>query len=536
MRFVAVAFLALVASACASAELARPHFHLTATDGWINDPNGLVQVDEQWWTHHQFTRSWPLIPLRWGRASLVELAYLRRLPPPAWRPALPSQQVWSGGAVKTDECPTCVAAMYTSAGLPGTFQNQRIRTSTDPAGTWSDSTEVIGARGVFTAFRDPKIMTDGTGYLAPVAAGGRVEVFSGTDLKTWSEQPIFVYPPVGRTRPAGIPDGVWECPDIIPFTLEGEQLYWLKFDTSDAWSGLPFSREPDKATLRATARTVVLDKDESGAFVIKQPTPLTVDHGADFYAAITYDARDARNVWLGWMANWWYAPHLPNYVPLFDGGGTAAGVLSAPREITAVRHDGVIRMIQQPVAELACLRTNASETLTFDLDDDEKRLKTRAASFELEAEIELADGARAGFDVRTSGSDRTRVVFERDGTRLITRVDRSRSGTRQDEVERALRVFEGVTVPFGAVHSTVMWRTGTAVKLKLLVDTSTLEVFAGVDQIGEVTFSEIILPDDDAQGIEAFSSGSAKFKSVKVWPVKSNSAAGRNLEALDCRP
>ena len=74
------------------------------------------------------------------------------------------------------------------------------------------------------------------------------------------------------------------------------------------------------------------------------------DYGADFYAAVSWNdvpPSDGRRVWIGWMSNWLYGQKVPT--------SPWRSAMSVPRAVGLRYTPGGLRLVQQPVAELASL-------------------------------------------------------------------------------------------------------------------------------------------------------------------------------------
>ncbi|MCC6071937.1 hypothetical protein ACFSQU_20600 [Massilia sp. GCM10020059] len=74
-----------------------------------------------------------------------------------------------------------------------------------------------------------------------------------------------------------------------------------------------------------------------------------LDHGADFYAGVTYSGvPDGRRVLVGWMNNWLYGQQVPT--------SAWRSAQSVPRELTLKTQDGNIRLVQRRVRVQALAR------------------------------------------------------------------------------------------------------------------------------------------------------------------------------------
>ncbi len=176
---------------------------------------------------------------------------------------------------------------------------------------------------------------------------------------------------------------------------------------------------------------------------------LWADYGADFYAGVSWsDApkADGRRVWLGGMRNWQYAQDVPT--------NPWRSAMTVPRTLALRRTPGGLRLVQQPVAELLKLRQPAPRKFPG---------VTAKSAFSI--------GLHTGKDEVTT------IACDTAHSRLA--VDRTRSGRVDFHKD------------FPARHEAPLRLADGRVTLRLLVDTSSLEVFA---QDGETTLTELIFP------------------------------------------
>ena len=69
-----------------------------------------------------------------------------------------------------------------------------------------------------------------------------------------------------------------------------------------------------------------------------------VDHGKDFYAAVSWSdipKEDGRRLWLGWLSNWQYANAIPTH--------PWRSAMSIPRSLTLRNTTKGLQLIQSPV-------------------------------------------------------------------------------------------------------------------------------------------------------------------------------------------
>ncbi|WP_369034420.1 GH32 C-terminal domain-containing protein [Streptomyces adonidis] len=227
------------------------------------------------------------------------------------------------------------------------------------------------------------------------------------------------------------------------------------------------------------------------------------DYGKDYYAAVSWeDAPDGKRYMIGWMNNWDYGGAVPT--------SPWRGAQSVPREMALRTVDGRIRLTSEPVNSVTSLRqeppaTAAGVTVT----NTSQPLSDPAAqgkALDIEATFSLADADRFGLKVRT-GANGEETVIGYDTTTEELYVDRTHSGAVDFN-----STFPGVqTAPLKAENGKV--------KLRILVDWSSVEVFGGN---GEAVITDQIFPDPAGEGVQIFAeNGSAKLDEAVVWQLDS---------------
>jgi sucrose-6-phosphate hydrolase SacC (GH32 family) len=236
-------------------------------------------------------------------------------------------------------------------------------------------------------------------------------------------------------------------------------------------------------------------------------TVLWADHGADFYAAQSWNGvAHGRRIWAAWMNNWTYAQDIPT--------STWRGTLTLPRELALTRTAQGIRLVQQPVAELQSLRKKrwrwdnesiaAGSSLLDDLSGETLEI---LAGFQVDGAT-TAD--RVGFRLRTGEDEHTTIAYAVEDRTLF--VDRAQSG--QADFHPG----------FPAIHTAEMRPIDDAVRLHIFVDRSSVEVF-GND--GQVVMTERIFPDGDSVGLELFAEGGkAVLRSLDIYALNAAAFGG----------
>ncbi|MFD5159265.1 GH32 C-terminal domain-containing protein [Streptomyces hawaiiensis] len=227
------------------------------------------------------------------------------------------------------------------------------------------------------------------------------------------------------------------------------------------------------------------------------------DYGKDYYAAVSWeDAPDGKRYMIGWMNNWDYSGAIPT--------APWRGAQSAPREMALRTGDGRVRLTSRPVDSLESLRekrpARASGVTVRSTTQPLIGPAAKGKALDIEATFSLGDAERFGLKVR-AGAGGEETVIGYDATAQELYVDRTRSGAVDFN-----STFPGVqTAPLKAENGKV--------KLRILVDWSSVEVFGGS---GEAVITDQIFPDPDSQGVQVFAeNGSVKLDQARVWHLDS---------------
>ncbi|WP_030043756.1 glycoside hydrolase family 32 protein, partial [Streptomyces resistomycificus] len=186
------------------------------------------------------------------------------------------------------------------------------------------------------------------------------------------------------------------------------------------------------------------------------------------------------------------------------------GAQSIPREMALRTIDGRIRLTSKPVGSLESLRQpQAVSASGVTVKDTSQALIGPAAegkALDIEATFSLKDADRFGLKVRT-GANGEETVIGYDTTAQELYVDRTNSGAVDFN-----STFPGIqTAPLKAENGKV--------KLRILVDWSSVEVFGGN---GEAVITDQIFPDPVSQGVQVFAeNGSVKLDKAVVWHLDS---------------
>ncbi|MRN52165.1 GH32 C-terminal domain-containing protein [Paenibacillus monticola] len=475
----------------------RPKYHYTPMSGSVSDPNGLVYFAGEYHLFHQDGGTW-------AHAVSKDMLNWKRLPIALhWNDY---GHVWSGSAVAdlnnasglfADSGGQGLLAYYTSYNPDAPNGNQQIGLaySKDQGRTWEyaeDRPIVIenpGKNGEEPGgwdFRDPKVVRDegNNRWVMVVSGGDHIRFFTSTNLLDWKLTDNWGYGDYVR-------GGVWECPDLFPLTVQG---------TSEKKWVLMISTGANPATGGSDAEYFVGSLTAEGKFVNDNPagTVLRTDFGKEFYASMSFsDMQDGRRVMLAWMSNWDYPFAFPTV--------GWKGELTVPREVTLVKTNDGLRLAQSPIIELESLRSGLYSASNKNVSPSSQNLlkDITSGAYEIEAEVEIPAGSSVsefGLSVREGAAQKTIVGYKPNVSTVF--VDRSLSGVTD---------FSSL---FSTRHETQALTENGRIKLRILVDESSVEVFVNG---GKSVFSVAIFPDPASRGMSFYTKdGNVKVVSLKV--------------------
>ena len=441
----------------------RPSFHFAPSEGWMNDPNGMVYHDG---TYHLFYQAGEE-RRRWDHATSEDLC--------AWRERGckirdDGIQAFSGGAVvdTADTAgfgPDSIVAMFTGH-HDDEREDQRVAYSADGGRTvsaYADNPVVPSEAG---DFRDPKPLwyePDDSWRMvvarvepAPDRPRG-IEIYESPNLTDWT---------YCDTYESG--EECWECPSLYELPVAGgDGTRWV-LTVSVEWEHVEhhvghFDGESFVADCRVRA-----------------------DHGYDFYGAQTWsNAPGDGALGLAWMSNWAYAHDLPT-----DGW---TGAQTFPRTVSLVGTDDGVGLRQRPADALDSLRGDTLTTLREEpIGPDRDPLDgTGLAGRVLELDATVAPGSaeRVTLGVRESDAERTAISYDATEERL--RVDRRESGALRSD-DHAVAAGPLAVRPDGTV------------RLQVLVDRCSVEVFANG---GRHANTNLVFPDPASTGVSLTAEG-----------------------------
>eukprot|EP01069_Polyplicarium_translucidae_P002950 Polyplicarium_translucidae@DN2172_c0_g1_i5.p1 len=368
----------------------RPQFHYSPHSNWMGTPSALVydSVARQFHMHYEY-HPWGSAPglMHWGHASSDDLVHWKQQPvaifPDSRGAILP------GGAVKilsaeqgamarlaagttvlffTQQCTydprhaetarddplslTCITPDYDAMESPYYVQHQSMATTVD------FQAYAVAANPVIVAdlakygkdMRDPWVVWHLDSWYMVLANGHVARFFRSTDLVEWTETGSF-------GRGDSNPDAMWMSP-----SLHNLGSAWL-FVVSAKATGRPGGKG---------SRTIYfIGAFEGGVFVPDDRwdhpnTPgLLLDFGTDVFGATRWITSPGEAViFTAWMGNWAYAQDAPT--------SPWRGVMSVPRALALVAHEGRLHLHSAPyprMKDLRCGRTVEHAALIDPLKD-----------------------------------------------------------------------------------------------------------------------------------------------------------------------
>ena len=484
----------------------RPQFHFTPEKNWMNDPNGLVYYDGEYhlfYQHNPTQNNWG--DMYWGHAVSLDLVNWQHLPMALFPDEVGYQ--WSGNAI-IDWNNTAgfgreaMVAIYTTE-RGAENQHVNLAYSNDKGRTWikHEGNPVIAMPEAFKTgtrvFRDPKVFwhEETNKWVMVIAAGDRAVFYNSPDLKVWTETSQFGIDQGGHA-------GVWECPDIFELPVDGDSnnKKWVMIMSTNG--GAPAG---------GNGIQYFIGDFDGEEFINANPadTELWMDYGDDFYAGATYGdipSSDGRRIFMAWMNS----PHK-------YGGDIPTtpwkSAMAVPRQLTLTNTADGVRMLQSPVTELQSLRAEVLKEVVAPVTVEESNeiLKdVTASTFEIEAEFVVDENTTAsdfGFKVRKGDSTYTTIGYAKADSKVY--LDRTISGN------------TSFNTRFPAKHTASLSPKNNTIKLNVLVDNSSVEIFAND---GLVSITDQIFPDPTAIGMELFVvGGQVTLNSLKIHKIGSAS-------------
>ena len=232
-----------------------------------------------------------------------------------------------------------------------------------------------------------------------------------------------------------------------------------------------------------------------------------VDDGADFYASETFaDAPGGQQIILAWMNNWTYGASIPT--------SPWRSADTVPRVLSLNTVSGVPTLEQTPVSSLASLHTGAPTVLHGTaVHQGTTSLPVDGGELDITATLNAGSAKDFGLEVDTGTYS--------DGKPQYTKIGYDRA-TGEVYIDRGASGYTTFGAGFDPVQSAKLALTGNSVTLRILLDASSVEVFANG---GQVTLTDQIYPDQGSTGVAAYANGGTAvvtslraYQMGSIWP------------------
>ncbi len=456
----------------------------------MNDPNGMVYHNGKYhlfFQHYPDSTVWG--PMHWGHAVSTDLVHWEELPIALYPDALGT--IFSGSAV-IDRDNTAgfganaMIAIYTNHSHAiekdgfDTYETQSIAYSLDEGKTWTKykSNPVLPNPGI-RDFRDPKVMwyAPAKKWIMTLATLDHITFYSSSDLKHWKEESKF-------GKDLGAHGGVWECPDLISFSHNGEEVWVLIVNLN------PGGPNGGSATQYFTGRFdgSVFTPDDTGT--------KWLDYGPDNYAGITWSNTGDDKLFIGWMSNWMYA----NIVPTknWRSANTVA------RKLGLTKEDGRFRVTSAPVDALNELNTKEFTVKNKSV----KKLDVTSGAETLDgpALLKFNTDELKSFTVELSNKAGEKVLIGYDRSANNYFIDRSKSGKTDFH-----KNFKNIT-------TAPRLSNAKNADITLVIDNASVELFA---DNGLSVMTTIFFPESDYTNVFMHSADKLKIKELSFKHLKS---------------
>jgi beta-fructofuranosidase len=465
----------------------RPHFHFLPPSNWMNDPNGLIQWQDQVHMFYQYNPGNPWHDrIHWGHTVSSDLVHWADLPVALEpTPDGPDRDgCWSGCAVDHQGVPMLI---YT-----GVFpQVVCLATSPDNLLTWHKhpaNPVIDGPPADFKDrtgghFRDPFVWyEDGCWYMLigskMEGVGGMILLYQSQDLTHWEYLHPLMMGDTSEAEPFWT-GTMWECPVLIPAGKKRALLLSMQATPVDHLYAVYYTGRYQEQRFVAETQGILV-------------------HGGYYYAPQAVRLADGRHVLWGWLKE-----GRSQRVSQWAGW---SGVMSLPATIET-EADGALRL--QPVEELKMLRQEHCQrrNMWLNAGQDEHLAEVQSDCLEILVQLEVDQNTTFGVRLRHSpdGQEQTRIVYRSQTGSLSIERDQS---SLSPEVER-----QEASAPLSLA-------TGATLQLQVFVDRSVIEVFADG---GRTCLASRVYPlRPDSLHLSLFSADvDLTVKALDVWKLKS---------------
>ncbi|MGV7115843.1 glycoside hydrolase family 32 protein [Paenibacillus kyungheensis] len=463
----------------------RPDYHFTVPDKWKNDPQRPIYFKGKYHYYYLYNKDYPNgNGTEWRHATSTDLIHWQDHGVAIPKYTNKNGDPWSGSVV-VDTNNTAgfgknaFIAIVTQPSANGGAQEQYLWYSKNGGNTFTPYGKKPILSNPGTAdFRDPKITWDARSkhWIMLMAEGNKIGFYTSTNLKHWTYTSGFLTDNVG----------ILECPDLYLMQAANGAYKWV-LGASANGRGVGNPNTYAYWTGSFNGKKFIADRKE----------PKWLDHGFDWYAAVTFEIAGASNPYeqryaFGWMNNWDYVNNTPTMKEGFNG------MDSIVRKIRLRFNGQSYDLSSQPIGAISQIPASTQTVQRIEVEGTEA-LPISGASYQLDADISWSDLKNVGLRLRESADKSRHVDVGVFVEGKYTYVNRAYTG-HPDTNGKSLESQAAFNTDKKKVH------------LKVLVDKNSIEVF--VDD-GTVAYSSLIFPNKEDQGISLFAEGGkAIFENV----------------------
>ena len=479
-------------------EAARPQAHYTPSQGWINDPNGLV-YDEYTETYHLFAQYSKGVEnngiFGWIHATSKDLINWSEKDIPVLTNS--KGDAWSGGAV-IDYNNT--SGLFNDSVPKGsrmvlfvTYQSSNPKVgivySLDHGETWIEYDEFViknESNKYSNGLRDPKVIwyenesfANGGKWLLIIGGSTTIKLFSSDNLLNWTFE-SEILDVNGKTITS-------ECPDILKLALDNDPNN-IKYVVSTGGTSYVVGN------LSIEAGKIVFRGEQAGRKMFGGPN-LWTNRGELYATQSFFNDKLNRTILMSWIID-----RTASSVQ----DKTWNGAESLPMETKLVSKDGVMILNLYPVEELNNQRDKLlgqKKNVTLASGEYIEVNDTNQSKYDFELEINVNNAQNLHILLADGGDDYISPMITYNSTTGVLSYIPSVS-----EIVSSYTVADTVK-PINGI-----------LKLRIIVDASIVEIYANG---GESNLHAMMFPPKDANSFSLeIDNGTAIVKNFEMFALK----------------
>jgi fructan beta-fructosidase len=257
-------------------------------------------------------------------------------------------------------------------------------------------------------------------------------------------------------------DGNWECPDLISFEVDGKKHWVLIVNVNPG------------APAKGSGGQYFVGEFDGHYFKPYDRKEKWLDYGADNYAGVTWNNTGDKKILAGWMSNWLYAQVVPTQK--WRSG------LTIPRELSLIKSSDTTKedylLVTKPIARV--------ERLEKWWGSDHEKNISLSKSYTIKKKHGIAPG-RLQLTLDTANSFEI-ILSNNKAERFVIGYNVS---TKQYYMDRTKAGLSNFHPDFAAVHTAPRLSNAKLLKLDIILDKASVELFAddGLTAMTDLYFS-----------------------------------------------